>query len=113
MKLKDGSLANPTGLSDLLPSLFWDVDFANLDWEADRDLIVGRILEAGSWPAVRWLRSFWGDQAVRAWLEAHAGARLSPRQLRYWELVLNLPPKEVEEWIARAKNSLWEKRFQP
>ncbi|HJW89553.1 MAG TPA: helix-turn-helix domain-containing protein [Anaerolineales bacterium] len=99
-------------LPEMLEPLFWDLDFSALSWQADRDLIVRRILQKGGWPAVRWLRSFWGDQDVRRWLEEHAGGRLSPRQLRYWELVLNLPEQEVEVWIARAKDSLWEKRVQ-
>jgi len=99
-------------LPEMLQPLFWDQDFAALDWHTDRDFIVRRILQAGSWPAVRWLRSAWGDEALRAWLEAHTGGRLDPRQLRYWELVLDLPAQDVEHWIARAKDSPWERRVQ-
>ena len=100
-------------LPELLQPLFWDVDFATLDWETDRDLIVRRVLQAGSWSAIHWPRSVWSDNALRLWLETHAGGRLSPRQLRFWELVLNLPAQEVDHWIAKTKNSLWETRVQP
>ena len=99
-----------TPLPEILRPLFWDVDFSALNWETDRDLIVRRILQSGHWLAIRWLRGVWGDQALYAWLEAHAGAHLSPRKLRYWELVLNLPAQEVDHWITQAKNSLWERR---
>jgi hypothetical protein len=97
-------------LPEFLRSLFWDVDFAALDWEADRDLIIRRVLQAGSWSAVRWLRSACGDQALRAWLSVHTGGRLSPRQLRFWELVLNIPSQEVDHWIAETKNGPWGRR---
>ena len=102
-----------TELPEFLRPLFWDVDFSALDWETDRNLIVRRILQTGSWPAIQWLRSTWGDQSLRTWLRAHAGGRLSQRQLRYWGLILDLPEQEVEPWIARAKDSLWERRTHP
>jgi hypothetical protein len=107
--MKPGS----TFLPEILQPLFWDVEFSTLDWDSDRDLIVRRILQTGNWPAVRWLRSAWGDVALRAWLQSHAGGRLNPRQLRYWELVLNLPAQEVDRWIDRAKNNPWGRRVQP
>ena len=100
-------------LPEILRPLFWDVDFSALNWETDRDLIVRRILQTGNWLAIRWLRLTWGDGPLRAWLQAHAGGRLSPRQLRYWELILSLPAQEVDHWIARTKDSLWERRVQP
>ena len=103
--------ANP--LPELLRPLFWDIEFYSLDWKTDRDFIVRRILQAGSWTAVRWLRATLGDEALRAWLEAHNGSRLGPRQLRYWELVLDLPAQEVDRWIVQAKNSPWGRRVQP
>jgi hypothetical protein len=102
-----------TPLPDTLRPLFWDVDFTALDWETDRDPIVRRILGVGGWPALRWLRSTWGDENLRGWLIAHHGGRLSPRQLRYWELILELPPQQVNEWIAQARSSLWERRVSP
>lgn len=100
-------------LPEILRPLFWDVDFSALDWETDRDLIVRRILQSGNWPAIQWLRAAWGDEPLRGWLQAHAGGRLTSRQLRYWELVLNLPAQAVDDWIAQAKNSPWERRVQP
>ena len=100
-------------LPEALRPLFWDVDFSALDWDTDRDLIVRRILQAGNWQALRWLRSTWGDENLQRWLTDHHGARLSPRQLRYWELVLELPGIQVDQWVARARASLWEKRVSP
>lgn len=106
--MKQGSFPLP----EHLKPLFWDVDFLALDWEAERDFIVRRILQTGSWPAVRWLRSTLDDDVLRTWILAHHGGRLAPRQLRFWELVLDLPASEVADWIARAKDNPWERRLQ-
>ena len=51
MKRPRSAAAVPVRLSRRLRSLFWDHDFAELTWEADSDLIIGRILAAGDWEA--------------------------------------------------------------
>jgi hypothetical protein len=100
-------------LPDFLQPFFWDVDFDSLDWQSDQNFIARRILTSGSWKAVSWLRSTWGDQARRSWLKAHQGSRLTPRQLRFWELLLDLPAQDVEQWIESARNNPWGRRIQP
>jgi hypothetical protein len=93
--------------------LFGDHDFARLTWEADADLIIGRILAAGDWEAVRWLRGLLPDPALQAWLERRRGAGLSARQLRFWELVLGLPRRQVNRWLTEPGGQVWEGRRRP
>jgi hypothetical protein len=100
-------------LPQRLRPLFWDHRFARLTWEADADLIAGRILAVGDWTAVRWLRRSLGDDALRTWLERRCGAGLSPRQLRFWELVLDLPHREVNAWLADPGRQTWAGRRRP
>jgi hypothetical protein len=94
----------------MLRALFWDYDFAALTWEDDRDLIIGRVLAAGTWEAVTWLRSHLGDQALRDWIKHHHGRGLTPQQLRFWELVVGLPHRQVNRWLAAEERQVWEKR---
>ena len=100
---------HPTTLPDSVAALLWEYDAA-LDWETDRELIIHRVLLHGNWDAVCWLRGQLGDSALRAWILAHDGGSLSPRQLRFWELVLDLPAGKVDTWVARRQASVWEKR---
>lgn len=100
-----------SGLPEFLRPLFWDVHFDRLDWDTHREYVAGRILESGNWNAIRWLRKTWGDDALRAYLLSRKGRGLNPRQLRYWQVVLDLPAAEVDEWIARQKITVWEKRI--
>lgn len=99
-------------LPEQLRPAFWDVEFERLRWPADRDFITRRILSSGSWEAIRWLRATMGDQFLRRWLQNSQGIGLTPRQLRFWQLILALPEQEVDQWIAKAKNSSWEKRLE-
>jgi hypothetical protein len=93
-----------------LRQFFWDVPFSCLRWETDGDLIIGRILASGDWPAVRWLRKRAGDQALQSWLQNRRGAGLTPRQLRYWELIFRLPRRTVNRWLAQSERQIWDRR---
>jgi hypothetical protein len=91
-------------------SLFWDLDSRRLRWDRDRDQMIGRILAAGSWKAVTWLRQRAGDDALRDWIVRHEGRGLSPRQLRFWELLFDLPRREVDRWLRSERRQVWDRR---
>lgn len=99
-----------TGLPETLTPFFWDHDFAGLSWDSDRDLIISRLLSAGTWDAITWLRRRAGDDALRAWICARQGRGLSAPQLRFWELVLDLPHREVSGWLADNGQHVWAQR---
>src|SRR5207249_11685493 len=94
----DKSTKRPS-LPALLRPLFWDYDFKTLTWDDDRDLIIARVLASGTWEAIIWLRAHLGDQALREWIERRRGRGLSPRQLRFWEVMLDLPHRQVNAWL--------------
>lgn len=99
-----------TTLPDMLKQFFWDYNFNKLSWSHDRDLIVRRILRQGSWQAIGWLRRQMGDESLHRWLVENRGGRLSPLQLRFWEIVLDLPNEKVQKWVDEAKNNPWIQR---
>jgi hypothetical protein len=100
-------------LPTTLKALFWDYDFTALSWENDRDLIMARVLTAGSWDTVTWLRSRAGDHALREWIERRCGGGMSPQRLRFWELILELPRRQVDDWLAAEERQVWDKRVRP
>lgn len=110
--------ASPAPLSlpdtDLLPEtlrpLFWDTDFDQLAWRVHRDYIIGRVLSAGTWDAICWLRTRVDDQVLRQWIEQRKGRGLSSRQLRFWELILDLPHARVDAWLQSEGRKFWEGR---
>lgn len=100
-------------MPDFLRPFFWDVDFDALRWESYQDFIVKRVLQSGSWEAVCWLRRSLGDAWLRDWLLAHRGARLEPRRLRFWQVVLRLPARSVDRWVASFQDNPWSDRAIP
>lgn len=96
-----------------LRPFFWDYDFDSLSWEEDHELIVARILSSGDWNTLTWLRSHAGDHFLREWIERHEGGKLSPQKLRFWEIVLGLPHRKVNTWLADERREIWEKRVNP
>ncbi len=101
-------------MKDRLPKhlrpLFWEYKFAQLTWEADANLIIGRILTEGGWEAIQWLRERLPNSELKGWIEQRRGAALSARQLRFWELVLGLPLRKVNAWLKDPARQLWERR---
>jgi hypothetical protein len=99
-----------TPLPQTLQPVFWDYPFSKLSWKHDRELIIRRVLANGSWESVRWLRNALGDDRLRKWLISRKGKGLSPRQLRYWALVLRIPKKDADMWVKSASENPWGKR---
>jgi hypothetical protein len=93
-----------------LRPLFWEYRFSEMNWGADYDLIVARVLSAGDWPTVRWLYRRLGAERLTLWLTGRRGAGLSPRQLRFWETILKLPHREVSGWLAHPGRRVWDGR---
>ncbi len=97
---------------DLAPiaRFFWDSDFAALSWESHRNFTVRRILQSGDFQALKWLRAQVGDEGLKAWIIARDGRDLDPRQIRYWALILDIDATMADEWVTRAKHTIWEQR---
>ena len=99
-----------SGLPEQLRPLFWQHDFEELSWEQDRDLVIGRTLSHGSWDDIQWLRSRLTNAELREWIVRRRGRMLSPRQLRFWELILGIPRATVTRWLDRPERKIWDQR---
>lgn len=102
--------ARTTPLPDGIRSLLHDTAPAGVSWEQHEDFLVDRILADGDWDSVRWLRRTAGDAAIRVRILATRGRRLSPRQIRLWQLLLDLPQDLVDTWLADPNRSVWDRR---
>ena len=95
-------------LPERLRSLFWDCEFAALDDSRDRDFVVGRILASGTWDNIRWARRYYGDGVIREWIMRHRGRSLTGPQVRFWEVLVELPGEEVTAWLRSPERRIWE-----
>lgn len=103
-------MAHGDSWAPFVQSLFWEYDQADLCWEDDRDLIIRRVLSQGNHHAIRWLRRHVGDVQLREWLLQRSGDQLSPKQLRFWELILDLPSEQVDAWVDTWRHGIWHSR---
>ena len=110
--MNDGRVAQRGALPAVVAACFWDYDASVLNWADDRDLIISRVLTVGSWDAILWLRREAGRDGLRQWIQERQGRGLDARQLRFWELLLDLRHAEVTGWI-RAGDGVWARRTGP
>lgn len=97
-------------LPEDLEKYFWDSDFDALRWPEDAGFVLPRLLRSGGWDSVQWLRNRAGDHAIETWIRGHRGRGMSPERLRFWQLVLDLPGNEVDDWISSSASSPWRTR---
>jgi hypothetical protein len=95
---------------DPVARYFWDADVSSLRWELHRNFIVRRILQYGDLKSLQWLRRQMGDENLRVWIENHQGGGLSPRQIRYLALILNIDSPLADRWVRSASQTVWERR---
>ncbi len=86
------------------------MDFDSLHLGEYDNFIIRRVLDYGGWESMKWLRRTLGDDAIRQWFLAKKGGGLEPAKLRYWELILDLPKDQVDEWVREARKSIWHGR---
>jgi hypothetical protein len=91
-------------------SLFWEYDVAELDWDEHRDFVIERVLSHGTWDQICWLREFVSDAQIRRIVEHTRGRNLSAKQLRFWQLVLEVPSGAVDEWLSSQRRQVWDRR---
>ena len=111
--MRPKSEKRPSRSRSLPPQLrahFWDYNFSKLNWSRDRELIIARILQSGTWDDVKWLRAQVDDADLRRWIVTRHGRGLSPQQLRYWQLVLAIPRRQVDGWLKHPARQVWDRR---
>ncbi len=60
--------------------------------------------------ALKWLRKRVANDELRAWIEDRQGRELSPKQLYFWELILGMPPGQVDRWLKIGDRWIWDNR---
>lgn len=80
--------------------LFWEVDFDDLDTDADADYVLARVLERGRMVEVRWLIEQYGHDRIRTFFRDVGHPEISKRTIAFWRTVLDAeePWAEQPSW---------------
>jgi hypothetical protein len=73
-------------------------------------MIVRRVCSEGGLRAIRLLRSRVGDEAIREVILRTEARGLSPQRIRFWQLLLDLPARQADTWVRRARSGDWARR---
>lgn len=92
---------------------FWDYDLDGLSWKDHRSMIVRRVAESGGWDALRWLLRRAQAEELRSLIIKRRGRGMTPRRLRFWGLLLDLPRGQVDTWIESQRVGPWATRLNP
>jgi len=105
-------LKNIKRLPEFLFPLFWEYDPRTMDIVKHASLIIGRIMERGSWASMVWLRETYSREQLVSFLEGRGRRMLPPRELNYWALISGIDPEKRKMWLkeAREKPDVWRTR---
>ncbi len=107
-------MSDPNSIKKDIPEhlhdLFWEYDISDLTWNQYGDFIIRRVLTHGNWEQICWVRDEFGDSEVGRVIKENEGRSLSRRQLRFWQLILDLPAADVERWLGDCRRQVWDRR---
>lgn len=82
--------------------IFWDVDFAKLDYDAKANFVIERVFERGDVPDIRNCRRYYGDEKIS---EALLNAKFLPEMTMYLAAaVIDKPITEFRCYKLRQSN---------
>lgn len=77
--------------------IFWDVDFDDLDVDAQADAILARVLEQGRLRDVRDVLAIYGPERIHRFFREVAHPLISPRTRTFWRAFFGA---ENEPWAT-------------
>ena len=93
-----------------LRQYFWEYDTDRLSLSESRHTVLLRLLQEGGLDAVHWLRQNATQDELRTLLVRRRGRGITPKRLRFWALLLDLPATQVDDWINAQRNDPWSRR---
>jgi hypothetical protein len=80
-------------LPEFLRSLFWEVEFSDVQLSSHKRYVVERILEYGDDRSIAWLRRHVAPNDIAEVVKSSRA--ISPNTASLWALVLDIPDEEV------------------
>jgi len=90
--------------------LLHDCDPGTLTWEGNLGFLIDRVLASDNWAAIRALRERVSDREIAERIRNTRGRKLSRRQLRFWQVVLELDSDDVDSWMTEPGRGTWDAR---
>jgi len=92
-----------------LKHFFWEYDLKELDPIADEYLILKKVLMYGSVKDLKNFIGIFGKKKVKDFLLKTKGKGIDKRRLRFYEVIFDLPKREVDHWLKDPIRKIWER----
>ena len=87
--------------SSLSERAFWDVDFSALDHSNDKNFIVRKAFDRGSWNDMKWCVDFYGEEEVKEVLLN--APYLRAEIIRLCSVIFNLNPHQFRCYLKKLQ----------
>ena len=106
-------MKNSKPINSFFYSLFWDCDPEKIDIIEHSNFIMHRIMERGTYAAMRWLQQTYTDEQRCLFIEEKGYRVLPLRELNYWLMMSGVPEKRKKILLdkSRKQNNVWQKRY--
>lgn len=84
---------------DFSPVIFWDVDYAKIDWKKSARFVIGRVVRYGTADDWRKLKKLYGTEVIKnEMLEEHD---LDNRTLSFLSCIFDIPKEKFRCYTIR------------
>ena len=95
-RMKEKKRTSQYSIPPRLAPYFPDHDLKSLNLNRDRDFILTRLLENGTSVDLKWIKKRFSAKDLHQFILTEAHKHLSPRALRFWELMENISEKRKD-----------------
>jgi len=81
-------------MEKLLKPLFWDADIKKIDFKKHAPYVIGRILEYGDLPHIKWMKKQYKDEKIKKTLIS--SRNLTQKSANFWADYYNIPKERVK-----------------
>ena len=72
--------------------IFWDVDFASINYNKDDRFVIERVFDRGDVDDIRQVRRYYGDKIIKE--EIKKAKWIDPETLQFLSAIYNIPLKQ-------------------
>lgn len=92
---------------NLRPSLFWDTDYASINWEHHAKYVIERVLHRGTWEEFKSMLVFYGRERITAVIKRLR--YMDKRVMHFCRVYFNIPLNEMRCYnIKQSKIVHWD-----
>jgi hypothetical protein len=95
-------------MTELLKQLFWDTDMKKIDFKKNAPYVIGRILEYGDLPHIKWMKKQYSRDEIEKVLVS--ARNLTQKSANFWADYFHIPKEKIRclnRHLLKKRKILW------